>query len=148
MQQSVLDPTPYLGQFLARITRRWKCRLDDRLKFTGLTQARWHALLALSKAGEPITQRDLAERIGVEPSTMVRHLDALAAQGLLERVSAPGDRRANLVRLTATAAPLIGQMTDIANALRRELVADIPVADLETTVRVLNIVAERLDAQQ
>lgn len=148
MQQTSSDPSANLGQFLARITRRWKCRLDEKLKFTGLTQARWHALLALSKAGEPITQRELADRIGVEPSTMVRHIDALAAQGLLERIAAPGDRRANLVRLTPAVAPLIGEMTDIANQLRHDLVAGIPAADLDACMRVLDTIAGRLDAQQ
>jgi MarR family transcriptional regulator for hemolysin len=139
------DPSASVGQLLGRLTRRWKANLDERLKFTGLTQARWHAMIALSKAGEPITQRELAERISVEPSTLVRHLDALAAQGLVERIPEPGDRRANLVRLTESAGPLIGQMTEIADALRHELVEGVPHADIVTCVRVLSTMADRLE---
>jgi MarR family transcriptional regulator for hemolysin len=139
------DATTSLGQLLGRLTRRWKANLDERLKFTGLTQARWHAMIALSKAGEPITQRELAERISVEPSTLVRHLDALAAQGLVERIPEPGDRRANLVHLTEAAGPLIGQITEIADTLRHELVEGIPPADIAACVRVLSTMADRLE---
>lgn len=145
MQQTSGDPSARLGLLLGRMTRRWKTRLDERLKFTGLTQARWHAMLALFRAEEPITQRELAERMGVEPSTLVRHLDALAAQGLVERAPVETDRRANLVRLTPAAAPLIGQITGISDQLRHEVVEGIPEADLQTCVRVLTTIADRLD---
>lgn len=145
MQSDGADPTASLGWLLGRITRRWRATLDERLEFLGLTQARWHALLALHKAGEPITQRDLAERIGVEPSTLVRHLDALATQGLVERLPEPGDRRANLVRLTPAADPLIAQITGIANELRHELLAEIPAGDIGTCIGVLQAIGDRLD---
>ena len=61
---------------LGRVNRQWRKRLDERLKESGLTQARWLVLLHLSRTG-PLSQRDLAELIGVDGPTLVRVLDKL-----------------------------------------------------------------------
>ncbi|MCO6389412.1 MarR family winged helix-turn-helix transcriptional regulator [Aliihoeflea sp. 40Bstr573] len=65
---------------LGRVSRRWRTRLDERLRNTGLNQARWTVLLQLSNFG-PASQRELAERVGVEGPTLARVLDRLADQG-------------------------------------------------------------------
>src|SRR5688572_28705178 len=114
---------------LGRVSRRWGARLDERLKHTGLTQARWLALLNLSRTG-PVSQRALAENMGIEGPTLVRLLDHLEQQGLIARHECDADRRVKEVHLTAAAEPLLDEITRIAAALRRELFADVPPDDL------------------
>lgn len=129
---------------LGQVARRWKSGLDARVKDLGLTQARWIALLHLSQFG-PKSQKDLAERIGVEGPTAVRLLDALQKQGLIERRESEGDRRVKTIHLTKAAIPLIDEITKIAGAFRQELIADIPADDLAAAHRVLKAINDKLE---
>ena len=140
-----MDPRQAFALDLGRVSRRWRARLDERLKVTGLTQARWSTLLHLSRAGECLTQRELAARVGIEGPTLVRLLDALEAQGLIERLPVEGDRRAKSIRLTEAAQPLLAEINRIAADLRREILAGVPVEDLETCQRVLRHIGDRLE---
>jgi MarR family transcriptional regulator, transcriptional regulator for hemolysin len=134
------------GFELNRVSRRWRARLDERLRHTGLTQARWIALLQLSKAG-PLSQKDLAERVGVEGPTLVRVLDNLEKQGLIVRREGGEDRRVKEVHLTAAAGPILDEITRISTGLRRELLAGIPAADLAKALGVLRTIADQLEGQ-
>lgn len=102
------------------------------------------ALLELSRA-DGLTQRDLAATLGVEGPTLVRLLDGLEAQGLIERQSCPDDRRTKRVRLTEAADPVLREIRKIADATRSELLQGVAPADLSVARRVLAAVAERLE---
>jgi MarR family transcriptional regulator for hemolysin len=130
---------------LGRVSHRWRKRLDERLKFTGLTQARWSTLLHLARGGPCMTQRELAEHVGIEGPTLVRLLDALETQGLIERLPVEGDRRAKHIRLTDSAAPILGQINQIAAKLRAEIFADLREDDLKTCLMAFRSVADRLE---
>src|SRR4051812_23283528 len=120
---------------LGRVSRRWRTCLDERLKHTGQTQARWIALLHLSQVGA-MSQRELAERIGIEGPTLVRVLDNLERQGLVERRGCE-DRRVKQVHLTPAAGSILGEITRISAELRHELLADVPAEDLAVARRVM-----------
>lgn len=130
---------------LSAVSRRWRAALDSRLRHTGLTQARWSALVQISRAGEALTQRELAVRIGVEGPTIGRLLDGLERQGLVERRAVRGDRRAHHTHLTAAARPLLKEITAIADGLRGELLAGIPAREIEVCTSVLARIAGRLE---
>jgi MarR family transcriptional regulator, transcriptional regulator for hemolysin len=129
---------------LGRVWRKWRARLDARVKHLGLTQARWIALLQLRRSG-PLSQRDLAEQIGVEGPTLVRLLDGLQQGGLIERTATHEDRRVKKIHLTASAYPLIEEITRISDALREELMESVPPEDLATAHRVLRLIGDRLE---
>jgi MarR family transcriptional regulator for hemolysin len=129
---------------LGRVSRRWRVRLDERFRHTGLTQARWIVLLHLSEAGA-MSQRELAERIGVEGPTLVRALDKLEDQGFVARRAAGDDRRVKHIHLTDAAGPVLAEITRISTELRRGLLADVPARDLATAWRVLKAIGDRLD---
>jgi MarR family transcriptional regulator for hemolysin len=128
---------------LGRVSRRWRVRLDERFRHTGLTQARWIVLLQLSQGGA-MSQRELAERIGVEGPTLVRALDKLEDQGFVAR-RAGDDRRVKEIHLTAAAGPVLTEITRISTQLRRALLADVPARDLATAWRVLKAISDQLD---
>ena len=129
---------------LGQVARRWRSGLDARLKDLGLTQARWIMLLHLNKSGT-LSQKDLAEGIGIEGPTAVRLLDALQKQGLIERRESEEDRRVKTVHLTAAAQPLIEEITKISAAFRKELLADLSPDDLATAHRVLKTINDKLE---
>lgn len=135
-----------LGITIAQIARRWRGRLDQRIAEYGLTEARWLALLAISRGGEGMTQKDLAGRLLIEGPTLVRTLDWLEGEGLVERREAPHDRRAKTLHLTPKARPLIHRIEAAATGVRAEILAGIPEAELANCLAVLERVAIGLAA--
>lgn len=60
------------------------------------------AVLIVLAEGEPASQQEAARRLGIDRTSMVAFLDALAAKGLVERRPHAHDRRRNVVELTAS----------------------------------------------
>lgn len=129
---------------LARAARTWRARLDERLRHTGLTQARWVTLAYLSLSGGGLTQRALAELVGVEGPTLGRCLDSLEAQGLIERRPDDRDRRAKLVHLTESAGPVLEEINHIAANLRHELLSEVTTEELLTCVAIFRSIERKM----
>jgi MarR family transcriptional regulator for hemolysin len=106
---------------IAETARRWRQLLDDRLRDTGLSQARWLALLHLHRLGDGVSQITLAQSIGIEGASLVRILDDLESRGLVERHIDPQDRRAKRLVLTPEGTLAMQEVDAIADALRAEL---------------------------
>ncbi len=140
-----MDREERFAQALSRVSRGWRALLDARLRDSSCTQARWFTLLQLSRAESGMTQRELADRVGVESPTIGRLLDALERQGLIARLPVDGDRRANHVRLTKAAQPQLEEIDRTVRGVRRELLAGIPSRDLDTCLSVLQTIGERLE---
>jgi MarR family transcriptional regulator for hemolysin len=133
--------TPQYEQFnelVFCIPKVMRAALDARLKPFGLSQARWQVLLKLRRAGCALSQHVLAQRVGIEPASLVRHLDALQLDGLIEREADPADRRAKRVSLTPAGEALSHQLLSVAQEMRAELLADVSEAELQVCIDVLS----------
>jgi len=60
------------GSKLGRTARHWRRAVDEKLVPFGLTDATWLPLLYVARGKVPIRQKDLAELVGIESSTLVR----------------------------------------------------------------------------
>ncbi|WP_036666687.1 MarR family winged helix-turn-helix transcriptional regulator [Paludibacterium yongneupense] len=120
------------------IPKVMRAALDARLKPFGLSQARWQVLLKLRHSGRALSQHELAQRVGIEPASLVRHLDALQQDGLIEREADPVDRRAKRVTLTAQGDALSQQLMSVAQSMRAELLQDVSEAELQVCIDVLS----------
>lgn len=136
-----------LARELVVVARRWRTKLDERLRPLGIGEARWSALYWLWQTPGGLSQTALAERAGVESPTLVRTLDLLCEAGLAERRVAPHDRRAKLVGLTPAAMPLIEQLDSVADELRQEMMADLTPEEIAVTLRVLRKLRAQLDGE-
>ncbi|WP_165843975.1 MarR family winged helix-turn-helix transcriptional regulator [Phenylobacterium kunshanense] len=134
-----------MGRELSVVARRWRTRLDERLRSLEMSQARWAVLNAIRHASQGLSQKALAEQAGIEPATLVRMIDALEAQGLVERCASQDDRRINLISLRPAALPLIEQMDEIDAALSRELLQDYEGEDLRALVELLRSLRSKLE---
>lgn len=56
--------------------------------------------LVLRELSEPVSQRELARRLGYDPSNITALADALEAKGLVERRTDPSDRRVRTLART------------------------------------------------
>lgn len=128
------------------VSRRWRARLDDRLRDLGVSEPRFAALLWLSREPEGLSQTALAEQAGVEPATLVRVIDALEKDGLVERCPCPHDRRVKILRLTPEAVPFVKQIDGIGLQLGAEIMDGIDLEQLVAASSVLDAVRARLDA--
>jgi DNA-binding MarR family transcriptional regulator len=125
--------------------RRWRKLANDRIKPIGQTMARWETLFLVAFTGDELTQGELAHLISVEGPTMVRMLDVLARDELIERRQSGSDRRVTTNRITPKGTKVIAELMTITNGLRREVLADIDREKLATTIEVLGQILRKLD---
>ena len=103
------NPERATGFLLRDNSRLMRVAFTERV--IGLTQAQWGALAHLSRH-QGLNQVGLADLLEVQPITVARLVDKLAALGLVERRPDPKDRRAQQLFLTGKAQPLLDQMWD------------------------------------
>lgn len=138
------DPETF-GPLLHGTARVWRLKLDERLRPMGLSQARWRTLLHLSIAPEPLTQAEIASRLGIEEPTLVALLHRLEKEGWVSRKTSVRDRRCKTVHLERRAHRIIGRINVTATELRHDLIKDVSLRDLQTCMRVLSQVRERAE---
>ena len=90
----------HFGIMFSLVARRWRRSIETHLSAAGLTDATWVPLVHLKATGGGVTQKQLAALVGVEGSSLVRVLDILAREGLIERRRDKTDGRAKLIHLT------------------------------------------------
>jgi DNA-binding MarR family transcriptional regulator len=93
--------TDDLGFLLSRASGQVVRATNAALAGSGLRVRQYSVLALAADSAEGISQRDLAELLGLDPSQVVLLVDELAGAGLVERRPSPSDRRAKLVAATA-----------------------------------------------
>lgn len=132
---------------VARVTRRWRKLSDERLKDLGVTQARWTTMVYLQQGGEGLTQRELASLMAIENPTLVRLLDSLEQQKLIERRACPNDRRARRLHLTDAGRDFMGTLSARADALRDEMLDGLSGDDIQGALNVFNRIMDNAEKQ-
>ncbi len=139
------DTTETFGLLLHGTARAWRQKLDERLKPMGLSQAKWRTLMHLSIAGDALTQAEIAARLGVEEPSVVTLLHRLEREDWITRTNSALDRRCKMVLLGRRAQRVITRINSTAETLRHELMAGIPISDLQTCMKVLASIRDRAD---
>jgi MarR family transcriptional regulator for hemolysin len=124
------------GFLLKEVSRRYVNRFEVRAAEIPLNLAQAKALVRLEK-NEGVSQARLAELAEVDPMTMVRILDRMEAEGLLERRPDPADRRARCLYLTAKARPILNEIWRLSDEIRAEIFAGVSKEERERFMGVL-----------
>jgi MarR family transcriptional regulator for hemolysin len=125
--------------------RRWRKLANDRLKPLKQTMARWETLYLVAYLEEELNQSQLARLIGVQGPTMIRMLDGLAREGLIERQQSHHDLRVTINRITDEGQAVISRIMGETNALRHEILANVDPAELKSTLKVLTQILRSID---
>jgi MarR family transcriptional regulator for hemolysin len=132
------------GFVFSVLARRWRRMLDARLADVGLTDATWTPLIHLFELGDGISQKDLAARVGLDGSSLVRLLDILTERALVTRRISDTDRRANLVFLTdAGHAAIVNIRRTLAEA-EKEMLAEVSDAEIATMLAAFDRIGARV----
>jgi MarR family transcriptional regulator for hemolysin len=111
---------PPLGRRLYLGQRAVADVLDARLGDHQASLWNW-VLLREASAASGQSQRELAQRMRIEPPTLVRHLDKLTEDGYIERRPDPDDRRVVRVVVTPKGLDRLGQLQRVAQGVDAEL---------------------------
>lgn len=125
------SPRLRFGFRFVTLARQWRRRVDAELACAGLSDATWTPLIHLAEGGDDISQSTLAERVGLDGSSLVRLIDLLEARGLIERRVDPADRRARRIVLTAAGHAEVARIRSRLHAVEAEMLADLDDAALE-----------------
>lgn len=134
------------GSLVGRVYRQWRRQVDLSFKSLGLSDATRMPLIELYVRGEPLRQKDLADALLLDTSSLVRVLAYLRDADLIDWTVDATDRRSKRIALTAsgrhTAALILSRSLEIEHTI----LADLTPEELEITRRSLQKIARRFDA--
>jgi MarR family transcriptional regulator, transcriptional regulator for hemolysin len=128
-------------------SRSWKQAVDRRLKYLGVSQASWMTIAIAAKAESPLSQSELADRLGVEGATMVAMVDRLVKAGLVVREASSTDRRIKRVVLTPAGVAIYEKVKTEADTLRKQLLAKMDAKKLQAATELLDNLRAIIDSQ-
>lgn len=132
---------------LLQLARLYRRGVDREFAAFGVADARAVPILVIDRLGDGVRQGVLAEEIGVRGPSLVRQLDLLCREGLVERRSDPQDGRGKTLHLTEAGRALAARIDRVGDGLRAELLAEVNDQDLATALRVFAQVMQALDAR-
>jgi len=138
------DRERQLAQYLVPVSQRWRRLADLALAELRISNSSGWCLIFLARIGPDARQTDLAQVIGISQPSLVRTLNQLQAAGLLARAPNPGDGRSNLLVITPEGRTLVDQIEAKLTSLRHSLLDGISDQDLETTLRVMGHLTNRI----
>lgn len=105
------------------------------LRDDSITRIQWIALYFI-RTGKDLSQRDLANRMGINDSSVMRLIDRLERDGLVIRERHKEDRRITLIALTEEGIKVIDALMPLGEAFNVQLTKGISPEDLKTYQRV------------
>jgi len=133
-----------LSRMLVLAGRTWGTRIDNVARAeTGQSRARWQTLFVIAFGEQPVTMTDIGVRLNVQWPTLVRVLDGLEKDGLINRIDNPRDGRSRLVSITDEGMRLVREIKPILDRERAQLLEGLSDEDLMRTGAILQLLMDR-----
>ncbi|RQQ57203.1 MarR family winged helix-turn-helix transcriptional regulator [Burkholderia stagnalis] len=113
----------------------------------GLTSARWQVLGAISMAPQPVNIPQIAEVMGVTRQGVLKQINLLVDEGLVEPLPNPTHKRSPLYSLTTKGQTTYQALVEQWQKHVREMVTEFSVADLDAAIRVLSVMTRVHDCE-
>jgi DNA-binding MarR family transcriptional regulator len=117
-------------------------RVEAALGRAGLSSAKFAVLNELVAAGEAVSLSELAGRLSCVRSNMTQLIDRLEADGLVQRVDCPSDRRSVKAEITYLGRERQASGNAAIDMLHEEFRAKVGGADRQSLQRMLNALRE------
>ena len=131
-----------IGTTIHRVAQLIQQRVDDEIRDSGLTRLSWMAAAHVADA-DGLTIGDLAARLEVGNATASQLVDRMVRGGWVERSPSPGDRRSQIVTVTAKSRSTIRDLEPRQLLLEDEILRDLSPEER----RVLFVLLERIRAR-
>jgi MarR family transcriptional regulator, transcriptional regulator for hemolysin len=110
-----------LGWLLAQASHVLQTELTAAFEARGHTP-RGYCVLTAARGGR-YTQKELADAVGLDKTTMVVTVDALEREGLARRVPSPEDRRARVIEVTPEGEKVVAEGDELMAAIQEQVLA-------------------------
>jgi MarR family transcriptional regulator, transcriptional regulator for hemolysin len=124
-----------LSWLLSRAAHSLHAQLTAALTDLGVSP-RAHCVFSKAMTGE-YTQTALAQKIGLDKTTMVVTIDELEAAGLAERRPAVGDRRARIIAVTKAGERKVAEAQELVREIQSDTLASLPARERASFVSSL-----------
>ena len=138
------EQTKNFGFLIKDLSRLYISRFEQRAASIPLTLSQCRALLRIEE-NEGISQARLAELVSVDQMAMVRIIDFLEGDGLIERRADQDDRRVRRLFLTSKGRPAIKSVLHLAELARLETFVGVSERERLVFMKVLEKLHANLD---
>ena len=131
---------------LLRVTRTVEAEIRETLRRDhATTLPRFDVMAALYRTPDGLKMSELSGQLRVSNGNVTGIVDRLVQDGLVERLSVPGDRRAMLVRLTQAGSTVFSDMASQHEDWIDDLLNAVPAEAATDMAETLKTIADRLD---
>jgi MarR family transcriptional regulator for hemolysin len=132
-----------VGFWICTASHAFQRAFNEELAPQGVTYRQAQVLANLALEGN-LSQTDLAERMGIEPPTLVGILDRMERDGWIRRDGDKADRRRKLIQPTAAAKPAWAKVVSVAKRVRERAGRGLSAVELAQLKRLLSVVQANL----
>lgn len=133
------------GRLIGSVFRQWRRQVDLSFKELGLSDATRMPLLVLYVEARPLRQKDLADALYLDTSSLVRVLTQLRKAQLVSWSSDPADRRTKCIVLTPAGRDIAAQILAKSIEIEHTILAGLSPQELEVTRQTLEKISQRFD---
>jgi MarR family transcriptional regulator for hemolysin len=144
MKMPLSEPKRALAHKMAPVARAWRQLADTALAEFGVSNSAAWCLIHIDRLGGEVGQSALAESLDISQPSLVRTLDLVQSGGLVTRAQHPDDKRSNIIALTPAGQDLVGRIEAKLDAMRVELLKDVPDGAIEVAVWLLDLLSLRI----
>lgn len=132
----------HLGYWLRYVSNHVSHAFASKVEEHGVTVAEWVILRALFDAGE-MNPSQLAEIIGLTRGAISKLVERLCQKELLNRTLSDGDRRYQMIGLTAVGRRLVPSLARLADENDREFFGHLKTNERRLLVRILEDIVRK-----
>ncbi|MBV1830175.1 MarR family transcriptional regulator [Komagataeibacter melomenusus] len=128
-----------------RLANTWRLVLDRALRPEGMSMAMMRPLAYLMMLPDGVSQRALAHAMNTDSSALVRVLDLLEEEGLIERRPDPADRRAKTLHLTARGTRKCAALHHTCAGMEARVLGGVEAGRVQAMMEVLAVVLRQAE---
>jgi DNA-binding MarR family transcriptional regulator len=125
----------------------WRVTEQFRRGFARVIDPGRYGVLTTVAAHDGIRPTEIAEALDMVPSSVSRHVAALASEHLVELIGNPHDRRSSLVQVTEAGRETLRRFDETGRDASAAVLADWSTADVRALTDLLRRLAEAWDSR-
>jgi MarR family transcriptional regulator, transcriptional regulator for hemolysin len=103
----------------------------------GITFGQWKIIIILANNNDGLSQKEIADKLGLEGPTIILIIDKLEKDGFVKRIVDKNDRRNNRICLTEKTINSLDSMISYALKIKEISIRNIPEQDISITKNTL-----------